>query len=172
MAPNIQQSCPPLRGDYISNLKKSYTWDMCKQTCKKILCFFLGVSWGLWSIDSFRTLFIHLFIFIKALQHKCWRSVGHQVLQPAKDGKLGQYVWKVADRRKNPWQPRTCSHPIYAQTLTGVCQAIRIFSPCLRFVVKQKLLAWYLKFGTYKQHIKQIYIHQILYEFDKFSGCY
>jgi len=27
-------------------------------------------------------------------------------------------------------QPRTCSHPIYTQTLTGVCQAIRIFSPC------------------------------------------
>ena len=24
-------------------------------------------------------------LFIKALQHKCWRSVGHQVLQPAKD---------------------------------------------------------------------------------------
>ena len=41
-----------------------------------------------------------IFHFIKALQHKCWRSVGHQVLQPAKDGKLGQYVWKVADRRK------------------------------------------------------------------------
>ena len=36
---------------------------------------------------------IHLVIlFIKALQHKCRRSVGHQVLQPAKDGKLGQYV--------------------------------------------------------------------------------
>jgi len=34
-------------------------------------------------------LFIYLFIylFIKTLQHKCWRSVGHQVLQPAKDGK-------------------------------------------------------------------------------------
>jgi len=26
--------------------------------------------------------------FIKALQHKCWRSVGHQVLQPTKDVKL------------------------------------------------------------------------------------
>ena len=24
-----------------------------------------------------------------------------------------------------PRQPRTCSHPIYAQTLTGVCQAIK-----------------------------------------------
>ena len=32
--------------------------------------------------------FIYL-LFIMALQHKCWRSVGHQVLQPAKDGKLG-----------------------------------------------------------------------------------
>ena len=27
-------------------------------------------------------------------------------------------------------QPRTCSHPIYAQTLTGVYQAVRYFSPC------------------------------------------
>ena len=24
-------------------------------------------------------------LFIKALQHKCWKSAGHQVLQPAKD---------------------------------------------------------------------------------------
>ena len=29
-----------------------------------------------------------------------------------------------------PRQPQTCSHPIYAQTLTGVFQAIRMFSPC------------------------------------------
>ena len=34
------------------------------------------------------------YLFIKTLQHKCWRSVGHQVLQPTKDVKLGQYVWK------------------------------------------------------------------------------
>ena len=42
--------------------------------------------------------------------YKCWRSVGHQVLQPAKDVKLGQYVWKVADRRKNPWCTKTASN--------------------------------------------------------------
>ena len=29
-----------------------------------------------------------------------------------------------------PRQPRTCSHPIYTRTLTGVWQAIKIFSPC------------------------------------------
>ena len=29
-----------------------------------------------------------------------------------------------------PRQPRTCSHSIYARMLTGVCQAIRTFSPC------------------------------------------
>ena len=29
-----------------------------------------------------------------------------------------------------PGQPRTCSHPINARTLTGVCQAVRMFSPC------------------------------------------
>ena len=54
-------------------------------------------------------LFIYLFLFIKTLQHKCWRSVGHQVLQPAKDVKFGQYVWKVAGRRKNPWCTKTAS---------------------------------------------------------------
>ena len=26
--------------------------------------------------------------------------------------------------------PQTCSHPINAQTLAGVCQAVRMFSPC------------------------------------------
>ena len=30
-------------------------------------------------------LFLYLFFLFKALQHKCWRSVGHQVLQPTKD---------------------------------------------------------------------------------------
>ena len=29
-----------------------------------------------------------------------------------------------------PRQPRTCNHPINTQTLTGVCQAVRMFSPC------------------------------------------
>ena len=29
-----------------------------------------------------------------------------------------------------PGQPRTCSHPINAHTLTGVCQAVRMFSLC------------------------------------------
>ena len=29
-----------------------------------------------------------------------------------------------------PGQPRTRSHPINAQTLTGVYQAVRMFSPC------------------------------------------
>ena len=27
-----------------------------------------------------------------------------------------------------PGQPRTCSHPINARMLTGVCQAVRMFS--------------------------------------------
>ena len=29
-----------------------------------------------------------------------------------------------------PWQPRTCSHLIYARTLIGVRQVVRTFSPC------------------------------------------
>ena len=31
-------------------------------------------------------------------------------------------------------QPRTCSHPINVQTLTGVCQVVRTFSPCKFYV--------------------------------------
>ena len=26
--------------------------------------------------------------------------------------------------------PQTCSHPINARMLTGVCQVVRMFSPC------------------------------------------
>ena len=29
-----------------------------------------------------------------------------------------------------PGQPQTCSHPINAQMLTGVCQVVRMFSLC------------------------------------------
>ena len=29
-----------------------------------------------------------------------------------------------------PRQPQTCSHLINARMLTGVCQVVRIFSPC------------------------------------------
>ena len=29
-----------------------------------------------------------------------------------------------------PGQPRTRFHPINTQTLAGVCQAVRMFSPC------------------------------------------
>ena len=31
--------------------------------------------------------------------------------------------------------PRTYSHPIYARTLTGVYQAVRMFSPCYFHVI-------------------------------------
>ena len=33
-----------------------------------------------------------------------------QVLQPTKDFKFGQYLWKVADKRKNPWCTKTASN--------------------------------------------------------------
>ena len=29
-----------------------------------------------------------------------------------------------------PGQPQTCTHLINAQMFTGVCQAVRMFSPC------------------------------------------
>jgi len=35
-------------------------------------------------------------------------------------------VWKVEEKTLTwPGQPRTCSHPIYARMLTGVCQVVR-----------------------------------------------
>ena len=37
-----------------------------------------------------------------------------------------------------PRQLRTCSHPINAQMLTGVCQAVRMFSPCKFHVYVKK----------------------------------
>ena len=37
---------------------------------------------------------------------------------------------KVEKGEKIHGQPRTCSHPINARTLTGVFQAVRTFSPC------------------------------------------
>ena len=34
-----------------------------------------------------------------------------------------------------PRWPRSCSHPIYVQTLTGVYQVVRTFSPCYFHVI-------------------------------------
>ena len=34
-----------------------------------------------------------------------------------------------------PRWPRTCSHPIYARTLTGVYQVVRMFSACYFHVI-------------------------------------
>ena len=34
-----------------------------------------------------------------------------------------------------PRWPRTCSHPIYARTLTGAYQVVRMFSPCYFHVI-------------------------------------
>ena len=34
-----------------------------------------------------------------------------------------------------PRYPRTCSHLIYARTLTGVYQVVRMFSPCYFHVI-------------------------------------
>ena len=34
-----------------------------------------------------------------------------------------------------PRWPRTCSHPIYARTLTGVYQVVRMFFPCYFHVI-------------------------------------
>jgi len=42
----------------------------------------------------------YLFLFIKASQHKCWRSVGHQVLQPAKDVEFRRVCLKSCRQEK------------------------------------------------------------------------
>ena len=49
-------------------------------------------------------------------------------------------------------QPQTCSQPINAQTLTEVCQAVRMFSPC-QFQV-------YVSIGTLVSDT--VYIHEIV----------
>ena len=50
-----------------------------------------------------------------------------------------------------PRQPRTRSHPINARTLTGVCQAVRMFSPC--------------QFHVYAMHGAQHYVVDLIYPF-------
>jgi len=44
---------------------------------------------------------MNIVLFIKALQHKCWRSLDTRSYSQLKMLSLGQYVWKVADRIKN-----------------------------------------------------------------------
>jgi len=92
-------------------------------------------------------------LFIKALQHKCWRSVGHQAHYRCwvEDSMFG----KLQTGERNPWCTRTASNPIYAWTLTGVCQAIRVFSPCFFHVfistgtLESDLLSWSTSCGTF-----------------------
>jgi len=47
-----------------------------------------------------RMFFLFIYLFIKALQHKCWRPVGHQVLQPAKDVKFRTVCLKSCRQEK------------------------------------------------------------------------
>ena len=56
-----------------------------------------------------------------------------------------------------PRQPQTCSHLINAQTLTGVCQAVRVFSPvfslsisyiCIQGTLESDLLSQSTPCGT------------------------
>ena len=61
--------------------------------------------------------FKYIYLFIKALQHECWRSAGHRVLRPAKDVEFRTVCLKSCRQEKKihdaPRQPQTCSHPIY-----------------------------------------------------------
>ena len=43
---------------------------------------------------------LFILLFIKALQHKSWRSVGHQVLQPAQDIELWTVCLKSCKQEK------------------------------------------------------------------------
>ena len=51
-----------------------------------------------------------------------------------------------------PEQPQTCSHPTNAQMLTGVCQAVRILSPCQFHV--------YVSIGTLESDLYQNQHHK------------
>ena len=48
-------------------------------------------------------LYKHTFFLFNAIQHKCWRSVGHLVLQPVV---FIRCVWKVEKGEKIPWLDR------------------------------------------------------------------
>ena len=50
-----------------------------------------------------------------------------------------------------PRRPQTYSHPINAQTLTGVCQVVRMFSPC-QFQVYIYIYI-YISIGTLKSDL-------------------
>ena len=67
-----------------------------------------------------------IYLFIKALLHKCWRSVGHQVLQPDKDIEFGTVCFKSCRQEKNPWCTKTALNLQPSNLRSGVCQAIRI----------------------------------------------
>ena len=58
----------------------------------------LDLNYSISDCSNFKTLIwkypLFLFLFIKTL-HKCWRPVGHQVLQPAKDVDLVGCFWAI-----------------------------------------------------------------------------
>jgi len=62
---------------------------------------------------------------------------------------LTEYVWKVKERRKIHGQPQTCSHTIYAWTLTGVCQAVMYFLLAISSVCIHRILEYHLGIRTY-----------------------
>ena len=58
-----------------------------------------------------------------------------------------------------PGQPQTCSHPIYTQTFTGVCQAVRLFSLCQFHVFVSIIVPIYKRVNKLDTMIKVSHAH-------------
>ena len=62
--------------------------------------------------------------------------------------------------------PRTCSHPIYTRTLTGVYQVVRMFPPCyFRVIISIGILE-----SNSLSHIVRILQRHFSYCFSLVSG--
>ena len=99
--------------------RPSYHWSshQCSSLCEKkfwhgsisrVLELLVYVIWDILQISCIQMIkrvpieqFIYLiYLFVKVLPHKCWRSVGHQVLQPAKDVEFRTVCLKSCRKEK------------------------------------------------------------------------
>ena len=64
----------------------------------------------------------NLYLFIKALQHKCWRSVGHQILQPVKDVEFRTVCLKSCRQEKKSMMHQDSLEPAAIRFTLGCLQ--------------------------------------------------
>ena len=102
---------------------------------------------------------IFIYLFIKALQHKCWRSVGHQVLQPVKDVKFRTVCLKSCRQEKKSMMHQNSLEPAAIRfTLESLQESARrsgyfllVFFSCIyihrnprKWLIILKYLLWNL----------------------------